>query len=65
MPTSKYHREQAKILASLALSTNDALKAEQFNLAAMEQLLRARSAGGANIDPPPPEGNTGKSSDRA
>jgi hypothetical protein len=43
MPLSKYHREQAKILASLALSTRDALKAEQFNIAAMGHLERAEA----------------------
>jgi len=43
MPSSKYHRKQAEILAGLALSTDDATKAEQFKLAAMEQLDRAQS----------------------
>ena len=41
MPSSNYHRKQAEILAGLALSTDDATKAEQFKLAAMEQLDRA------------------------
>jgi hypothetical protein len=44
MPSPKYHRKQAEILAGLALSTDDATKAEQFKLAAMEQLDRAQSA---------------------
>jgi hypothetical protein len=44
MPSSKYHRKQAELLAGLALSTDDATKAEQFKLAAMEQLDRAQSA---------------------
>ena len=44
MPSSKYHRKQAEILAGLALSTDDATKAERFKLAAMEQLDRAQSA---------------------
>jgi hypothetical protein len=44
MPNSKYHRKQAELLAGLALSTDDATKAEQFKLAAMEQLDRAQSA---------------------
>jgi hypothetical protein len=44
MPSSRYHRKQAEILAGLALSTDDATKAEQFKLAAMEQLDRAQSA---------------------
>jgi hypothetical protein len=43
MPSSKYHRKQAEILAGLALSTDDATKAEQFKLAAMEQLDRAQT----------------------
>jgi hypothetical protein len=45
MPSSRYHRKQAEILAALALSTDDATKAEQFKLAAMEQLDRAQSVG--------------------
>jgi hypothetical protein len=44
MPSSKYHRKQAELLAGLALSTGDVTKAEQFKLAAMEQLDRAQSA---------------------
>jgi hypothetical protein len=44
MPRSRYHRKQAELLAGLALSTDDATKAEQFKLAAMEQLDRAQSA---------------------
>jgi hypothetical protein len=43
MPSPKYHRKQAEILAGLALSTDDAKKAEQFKLAAMEQLDRAQT----------------------
>jgi len=43
MPSSKYHRKQAEILAGLALSTDDATKAEQFKLAALEQLDRAQT----------------------
>jgi hypothetical protein len=43
MPSSKYHRKQAEILAGLALSTDDSTKAEQFKLAAMEQLDRAQT----------------------
>ena len=44
MPSSRYHRKQAEILAGLALSTDDVTKAEQFKLAAMEQLDRAQIA---------------------
>ena len=43
MPCSKYHRKQDELLAGLALSTDDATKAEQFKLAAMEQLDRAQT----------------------
>jgi hypothetical protein len=43
MPSSRYHRKQAELLAGLALSTDDATKAEQFKLAAMEQLDRAQA----------------------
>jgi hypothetical protein len=44
MPSPRYHRKQAELLAGLALSTDDATKAERFKLAAMEQLDRAQSA---------------------
>jgi hypothetical protein len=43
MPSSKYHRQQANVLAGLALSTNDATEADRFNLAAMEHLERAQA----------------------
>jgi hypothetical protein len=43
MPSSEYHREQAKILAGLALSTPDPIKADQYKLAAMEHLERAQA----------------------
>jgi hypothetical protein len=52
MPSSKYHREQAKILASLALSTRDALEAEQFNIAAMGHLERAEAMDESDDGPP-------------
>ena len=51
MSSSKYHREQAKILAGLALSTGDATKADQFKLAAMEQLERAQTVEDAEASP--------------
>jgi hypothetical protein len=57
MPSPKYHREQAKILAGLALSTKDTSKAEQFNVAALEHLARAESADGADVGPPLDETN--------
>jgi hypothetical protein len=47
MPSSKYHLEQAKILAGLALSTPNATAADRFNLAAMEHLDRAQAVEGA------------------
>jgi hypothetical protein len=47
MSSSKYHREQAKILAGLALSTPNAKAADRFNLAAMEHLERAQAVDGA------------------
>jgi hypothetical protein len=43
MPSSKYHRKQAELLAGLALASDDATKAEQFKLAALEQLDRAQT----------------------
>jgi hypothetical protein len=53
MPSSKYHRKQAELLAGLALSTDDATKAEQFKLAALEQLDRAQSV--EDTEPGPPD----------
>jgi hypothetical protein len=52
IPTAKYHREQAKILASLALSTRDAAKAERFNVAVMEHLAQAEAIEDSDIGPP-------------
>ena len=43
MPSSKYHRQQASVLAGLALSTNDPTEANRFKLAAMEHLERAQA----------------------
>jgi len=51
MSSSKYHREQAKILAGLALSTNDLTKADQFKLAAMEHLERAQTSPDSDPEP--------------
>jgi len=47
MSSSKYHREQAMILAGLALSTHNTAAADRFNLAAMEHLERAQAVDGA------------------
>jgi hypothetical protein len=60
MSSSKYHREQAKILAGLALSAQNVTAADRFNLAAMEHLERAQAVDGA-ADPPsdPPEPGAG------
>jgi hypothetical protein len=51
MSSSKYHREQAKILAGLALSTGDITKADRFKLAAMEQLERAQTVDDTEAGP--------------
>jgi hypothetical protein len=51
MLNSKYHREQAKILAGLALSTHDTTAAKRFNLAAMEHLVQAQAVDGADTRP--------------
>jgi hypothetical protein len=51
MPSSKYHRKQASLLAGLALSTDDATKAEHFKLAAMEQLDRAQTVEDTETSP--------------
>jgi hypothetical protein len=48
MTSPKYHREQAQVLAGLALSTNDPTEADRFKLAAMEHLQRAESLAGAD-----------------
>jgi hypothetical protein len=49
--SKKYHRKQAEILAGLALTTGDATKADQFKLAAMEQLERAQTVEDAESSP--------------
>jgi len=46
MPSSKYHRDQAKLLAGLALSTNSQTQAQRFTLAAMEHLEQAEALDG-------------------
>jgi hypothetical protein len=51
MSSSKYHRKQAEILAGLALSTDDATKADRFKLAAMEQLERAQTVEDSDDSP--------------
>jgi hypothetical protein len=48
MTSPKYYREQAQVLAGLALSTNDPTEADRFKLAAMEHLQRAESLEGAD-----------------
>jgi hypothetical protein len=48
MPSSKYHRQQAELLAGLALSTNNATEADRFNLAALEHLERAEVSEGTD-----------------
>jgi hypothetical protein len=59
MPSPKYHRKQAELLAGLALSTGDTAKADQFKLAAMEHLERAQALE-AEASPPPKSGNAKK-----
>jgi hypothetical protein len=44
MPTPKYHREQAQVLAGLALSTKDPVEAQHFTQAALEHLEAAEAA---------------------
>jgi hypothetical protein len=51
MLNSKYHREQAKILAGLALSAHDTAAANRFNLAAMEHLVQAQAVDRADQRP--------------
>jgi hypothetical protein len=60
MPSPKYHRKQAELLAGLALSTEDTAKADQFKLAAMEHLERAQALEAAQASPPPKSGNSKK-----
>ena len=61
MPSSKYHREQAQVLARLALSTNDSKETERFTQAAMEHLERAQAIEAAGEGPPhTPAPNTDK-----
>jgi hypothetical protein len=51
MPTSKYHREQAQVLAALALSTKNRAEAARFTRAAMEHLERAQALDDADNGP--------------
>jgi hypothetical protein len=46
MSSSKYHREQAKVLAGLALSAHNEAAADRFSLAAMDHLERAQEVDG-------------------
>ncbi len=46
MPSSKYHRDQAKVLAGLALSTNDPLESQRVKLALLEHLEQAEALEG-------------------
>jgi hypothetical protein len=49
MPSSKYHRDQARLLAGLALSTNSQTQAQRFTLAAMEHLEQAEALDGPSL----------------
>jgi hypothetical protein len=51
MPTSKYYREQAQVLAGLALLARDPAEAERFTKSAMEHLERAEVAESQEIGP--------------
>jgi hypothetical protein len=55
MATSKYHRDQAIVLASLALSTQDPVQADRFQRAAQEHLERAKAMDSQDtfVQPPP------------
>jgi hypothetical protein len=48
MPSPKYHRDQAQVLAGLALSTNSQIEAERFTLAAMVHLEQAEAMDGVS-----------------
>jgi len=64
MPSSKYHRQQAQVLAGLALSTNDRAEADRFTQAAMEHLERAQALDGADDLSHAPERSTDKYAER-
>ena len=53
MPSAKYHREQAQVLAGLALSTHDPKEANRFTQAAMEHLDRAEAMEASDDKCPP------------
>jgi hypothetical protein len=57
MPSSKYHRDQARVLAGLALSTNSQTEAERFTLAAMEHLEQAEAMDGVSVVQAPKPAN--------
>lgn len=61
MPSSKYHKDQADLLAGLALTTDSPEKARQFNLAAMEHLEQAQVVD----DPAPGSDDAPPGSDQA
>jgi hypothetical protein len=66
MPSSEYHREQAKILAGLALSTTDPIQADLYKLIAMQHLERAHALDDAESYPSfIPETSADKYADRA
>jgi hypothetical protein len=66
MPSSEYHREQAKILAGLALSTTDPIQADLYKLIAMQHLERAHALDDAESGPSfIPETSADKYADRA
>jgi hypothetical protein len=64
MASSKYHREQAKLLAGLALSTKDSVEAELFQMAAREHLGRAQAIDDQDAVSQPPPADTAPVSSR-
>jgi hypothetical protein len=55
MPSSKYHREQAGVLAGLALSTNDPTESQRLRLALLEHLEQAEALECETGQSPAPE----------
>jgi hypothetical protein len=52
MSRAGYYREQAQVLASLALATDDPKKADSYKLAALEHLKRAEDTEQSMAAPP-------------
>jgi hypothetical protein len=66
MPNPKYHREQAQVLAGMALSTDNPKEVEHLTRALSKHLARAQAMDAAdNGAPHTLEHSTGKHADRA